>query len=150
MLLGTCLLRIYTVYVKIDAENIVHRVEETLAAEGGARIIHDMLDQLAGEMEKLAREEHKLLGELLGVLSRCLDCDVPEGVLMADGPPGLRDRLKQVGLNDSAAGQLPDEAMEIWDRLAPQIFTLRKKSVATDTLINDIVERLYRIPRIPE
>ena len=134
--------------MKISAEDIVSRVEETLAGEGGARVIHDLLDQLAGEMEKLSREEHALRTELIGGLSGFLDCNVPDGIVMADG--SLRDRLNQLGLINPATTQLPGEATEIWDRLAPQIFTLRKKIMATDSLINDIVERLYRIPRIPE
>jgi len=136
--------------VKISLEEIIRRVEETLAEGGGARVIHDLLEQLAVEMEKLSREEHKLKNELLDGLSKTLDCDISEGIFTVEGPVGLRDRLKQVGLIGSIADRLPDEAIEMWERLATQIFALRKKFSATDSLINDIVERLYRIPRIPE
>ena len=127
--------------MSISAEDILIRVDQTLTEEGGARVIHDLLEKLALEMEEMTREEHSRREELLRDLSESLGIALPEVVIAGEGPEELRERLKLAGLPESPSSRIPDDSIKIWDRLAPKYFALRKKIKETDLLIDVIVER---------
>ncbi len=127
---------------------ILKQVEEALAQEKGRRVVHDFLGKLAGEMEKLCAREQTMRKEIIDELNDSLGEKVPEIIFDSDGPEGLGDRLVKIGMTGAAKGSLPEQAIDIWERSSPGLFSIIRKKKATDALINRIVERLYEISGI--
>lgn len=124
--------------------DILNRVETILAEPNGAWIIHDFLDKLCFEMEKMVKEEKKLRHEFCSQLSAKLGVEIRADFKLGK-TASVEELMRKIVEDKKWEGKLPDELNKLGNHFIPRLILLERKIEATDNLINSVVEKMYGI-----